>query len=124
VRLVSILRLRCGLSDPHVVPKIAVSSRHEPIFRPSVAGDEETVSERSGEGVRASSRGSRARGRTARELFSASPFLRGDALVRLTLWDRSFVFEINKLELVSQTFASWNRIGEWLRRLDELRHAA
>jgi len=30
----------------------------------------------------------------------------------------------NEVELVSQTFASWNRISEWLRRLDGLRKAA
>jgi hypothetical protein len=31
---------------------------------------------------------------------------------------------INMLELVSHTFASWNRIAEWLRRLAALRRAA
>ena len=28
------------------------------------------------------------------------------------------------MELVSQTFASWNRMAAWLRRLDGLRGAA
>jgi len=26
--------------------------------------------------------------------------------------------------MVSQTFASWNQIGEWLRRVDGIRQAA
>jgi hypothetical protein len=34
------------------------------------------------------------------------------------------VFEINRLELVSQTFASWNHIGQWLRQIDAFRQAA
>jgi hypothetical protein len=33
-------------------------------------------------------------------------------------------FGINWLELVSRIFASWNRIGEWLRRLEQLRKVA
>ena len=28
------------------------------------------------------------------------------------------------MRLVSQTFASWNRIGEWLRRVNSLRLSA
>jgi hypothetical protein len=33
------------------------------------------------------------------------------------------VFRISGLELVNQTFASWNQIGGWLRRLEALRQA-
>jgi hypothetical protein len=33
-------------------------------------------------------------------------------------------FGISTLELVTLTFASWNPIEEWLRRLDACRHAA
>lgn len=33
-------------------------------------------------------------------------------------------FGINRLELVSLTFASWNQFVDWLRRLDTLRQAA
>jgi hypothetical protein len=44
--------------------------------------------------------------------------------VRLTIWDRdSSRLGISKLEL-GEAFASWNRIGVWLRRLEGLRGAA
>jgi hypothetical protein len=33
------------------------------------------------------------------------------------------LFEINSLEVVSQTFASWNQIAGWLRRLEALERA-
>jgi hypothetical protein len=32
--------------------------------------------------------------------------------------------DASELELVSLVFGSWNRIGEWLRRIDRLRKAA
>ena len=32
--------------------------------------------------------------------------------------------ESTALELVTLTFVSWNRIGEWLRRLEALRYVA
>ena len=34
---------------------------------------------------------------------------------------RSKVESFNDLEMVSLTFASWNQIGEWLRRLGGVR---
>jgi hypothetical protein len=40
------------------------------------------------------------------------------------LGSRSQSFGINGLELASQTFASWNLIGDRLARLDGLRRAA
>jgi hypothetical protein len=33
------------------------------------------------------------------------------------IWDRDSIVWNQMLELVSLTFASWNQIGEWLRRL-------
>jgi hypothetical protein len=46
-------------------------------------------------------------------------------VVRLTVWGPEFwSFRISGLEMVSQTFASWNLIGKFLRQLDSLRGVA
>ncbi len=40
------------------------------------------------------------------------------------LGSRFRLFGINKLELVSRIFTSWNRVAEWLRLLHALKDAA
>jgi len=41
-----------------------------------------------------------------------------------TIWVDSPLLKISGLELVDQTFESWNPLTSWLRRLEELRAAA
>ena len=46
-------------------------------------------------------------------------------VVRLTVWVPEFsCFGINKLEMVSRIFASWNQLDGWLRQVECLRLVA
>jgi hypothetical protein len=57
------------------------------------------------------------------------PLRRGASTSALVGLRRSFTGSLNcgdpkEVEAVTLTFASWNRIREWLRRLDALRRVA